>query len=297
MSDTTLDVITIGRCSVDLYGEQVGGPLEDMASFAKYVGGSPTNMAIGTAKLGLKSAVITGVGDEHLGRFVREELERHGVETRGVKTDPERLTALVILGIRDKHTFPLIFYREDCADGALTEADIPEDLVARARAVVVTGTHFSRPNLDAMSRKAIRLAKAQGARVGLDIDYRPVLWGLTGHGLGEERFVSSEAVSAHLQTILPACDLIVGTEEEVHIAGGTTDTLAAVRKIRELAPEALIVARRGRRGGVASPGPTRGDMGGGVRGRGFRVEFYNVRGAGAGFMSGFLRGWLRALPL
>ena len=83
MSDTTLDVITIGRCSVDLYGEQVGGRLEDMASFAKYVGGSPTNMAIGTARLGLKSAVITGVGDEHMGRFVREELERHGVDDAG----------------------------------------------------------------------------------------------------------------------------------------------------------------------------------------------------------------------
>ena len=297
MSDTTLDVITIGRCSVDLYGEQVGGPLEDMASFAKYVGGSPTNMAIGTAKLGLKSAVITGVGDEHMGRFVREELERHGVETRGVKTDPERLTALVILGIRDKHTFPLIFYRENCADSALTEADIDEALIARTRAVVVTGTHFSRPNLDAMSRKAVRLARANGARVGLDIDYRPVLWGLTGHGLGEERFVSSEAVSAHLQTILPACDLIVGTEEEVHIAGGTTDTLAAIRKIRELAPEALIVVKRGPMGCVAFPGPIPGDIEEGVKGPGFPVEVYNVLGAGDGFMSGFLRGWLRDLPL
>src|ERR687886_390771 len=232
MSDTTLDVITIGRCSVDLYGEQVGGRLEDLASFAKDVGGSPTNMGIGTAKLRLQSARIPRVRDQDMGRFVREELERHGVDTTGVKTDAERLTALVILGIRDKHTFPLIFYRENCADGALTEADVPEGLVARARAVVVTGTHFSRPNLDAASRKAVRLAKAKGARVGLDIDYRPVLWGLTGHGLGEERFVSSEAVTAHLQTILPACALIVGTEEEVHIAGGTTDTLAAVRRIR-----------------------------------------------------------------
>src|SRR3954451_5538950 len=297
MSDTTLDVITIGRCSVDLYGEQVGGPLEDMASFAKYVGGSPTHMAIGPAKLGLKSAVITGVGDEHMGRFVREELERHGVETRGVKTDAARLTALVILGIRDKHTFPMAVCRVNCADRALTEAQTPEDLGARARAVVVTGTHFSRPNLDAMSRKAIRLAKAKGARVGLDIDYRPVLWGLTCHGLGEERFVSSEAVSAHLQTILPACDLIVGTEEEVHIAGGTTDTLAAIRKIRELAPEALIVVKRGPMGCVAFPGPIPGDIEEGVKGPGFPVEVYNVLGAGDGFMSGFLRGWLRDLPL
>ena len=83
----TLDVITIGRSSVDLYGDQVGGRLEDMGSFSKYVGGSPTNIACGTARLGLKSAVITGVGDEHMGRFILEQLAREGVDARGVKVD------------------------------------------------------------------------------------------------------------------------------------------------------------------------------------------------------------------
>jgi 5-dehydro-2-deoxygluconokinase len=117
----TLDVITIGRSSVDLYGAQVGGRLEDMGSFQKYIGGSPTNMAAGTARLGLKSALITRVGDEHMGRFIREELAREGVDVRGVRTDPERLTALVLLGIRDDRQFPLIFYRENCADMALCE--------------------------------------------------------------------------------------------------------------------------------------------------------------------------------
>ena len=102
----TLDVITIGRSSVDLYGAQVGGRLEDMGSFQKYIGGSPTNMAAGTARLGLKSALITRVGDEHMGRFIREELAREGVDVRGVQTDPERLTALVLLGIRDDKQFP-----------------------------------------------------------------------------------------------------------------------------------------------------------------------------------------------
>ena len=97
----TLDLITIGRSSVDLYGDQIGGRLEDMGSFSKYIGGSPTNIACGTARLGLKSAVITGVGDEHMGRFIVEQLAREGVDTRGVKVDPERLTALVLLGIRD----------------------------------------------------------------------------------------------------------------------------------------------------------------------------------------------------
>jgi 5-dehydro-2-deoxygluconokinase len=136
----TLDVITIGRSSVDLYGAQVGGRLEDMASFQKYIGGSPTNMAAGTARLGLKSALITRVGNEHMGRFIREELAREGVDVRGVKTDDERLTALVILGIRDEHQFPLIFYRENCADMALCEDDIDEDFIASTRSVIATGT-------------------------------------------------------------------------------------------------------------------------------------------------------------
>src|ERR1700689_145004 len=119
-----LDLITIGRSSVDLYGAQVGGRLEDMGSFHKYIGGSPTNIAAGTARLGLRSALITRVGDEHMGRFIREELAKEGVDVRGVRTDPDRLTALVLLGIRDDTQFPLIFYRADCADMALCEDDI-----------------------------------------------------------------------------------------------------------------------------------------------------------------------------
>ena len=103
----TLDVICIGRSSVDLYGQQVGGRLEDMTSFAKYVGGCPTNISIGAARLGLKPGLITAVGDEHMGRFIKEQATAEGVDIRGVKTDPERLTSLVILGIRDEHTFPL----------------------------------------------------------------------------------------------------------------------------------------------------------------------------------------------
>src|SRR3712207_4950151 len=182
MASPALDVITIGRSSVDLYGQQVGGRLEDMASFSKAVGGCPSNIAIGTARLGLKSGLITRVGDEAMGRFIREQMEREGVATQGIKTDPKRLTALVILGVRDDKSFPLIFYRENCADMALCEDDIDEGFVASAAAVVVTGTHFSKENTAAAQMKAIRIAKANGRRVVFDVDYRPNLWGLLGHG-------------------------------------------------------------------------------------------------------------------
>ena len=291
----TLDVITIGRSSVDLYGAQVGGRLEDMASFQKYVGGSPTNMATGTARLGLKSALITRVGNEHMGRFILEELAKEGVDTRGVKTDPERLTALVLLGIRDEKQFPLIFYRENCADMALCEDDIDEGFIAQSRSVVATGTHLSHPKTEAAVLKALTLARKHGARTALDIDYRPNLWGLAGHGDGESRFIESAKVTAKLQQTLHLFDLIVGTEEEFHIAGGTTDTIAALRAVRAVC-RATLVCKRGSMGAVAFTGAVPDSLDDGQTGPGFPIEVFNVLGAGDGFMSGLLKGWLDDEP-
>ena len=293
---TQLDVICIGRSSVDLYGQQVGGRLEDMASFSKAVGGCPTNIAIGTARLGLKSGLITRVGDEHMGRFIREQAEREGVDVRGVKTDPARLTALVLLGIRDDKTFPLIFYRENCADSALDETDIDEAYIASSQAVLVSGTHFARENTARAQKLAIQFAKKHGRKVVFDIDYRPNLWGLAGHGAGEERYIKSDNVSQRLQPILRDCDLIVGTEEEVMIAGGIDEPLKALRAIREHSA-ATLVMKRGPMGCVVFPGAIPDDIEEGIKGPGFPVEVYNVLGAGDAFMSGFLRGWLRDEPL
>ena len=255
----TLDVITIGRAGVDLYGAQVGGRLEDMGSFRKYLGGSPTNIACGTARLGLRSALVTRVGDEHMGRFIREELGREGVDVRGVKTDPERLTALVILGIRDETQFPLIFYRENCADMALCEDDIDEGFIAESRAVVATGTHLSHPRTEEAVLKALHLARKHGAQTALDIDYRPNLWGLAGHGDGDSRFIESAAVTAKLQSTLHLFDLIVGTEEEVLIASGEENLLSALKTIRANS-SATIVLKRGPMGCIVYDGPVPDDL-------------------------------------
>jgi 5-dehydro-2-deoxygluconokinase len=291
-----LDVITVGRCSVDLYGQQIGSRLEDIASFAKSVGGCPSNIAIGTARLGLKSAVITRVGDEQMGRYVREQMAREGVATDGITTDPQRLTSLVLLSVENDKTFPLIFYRDNCADSALCEADIDEKFVASSAALLVTGTHFARPLNDAAQRKAMKIAKANGRKICLDIDYRPNLWGLAGHGAGEERYIKSDKVSEHIKTVLPDCDLIVGTEEEVHIAAGSEDTLTALKTIRSLS-SATIVLKRGPMGCVVYPGAIPNRLEDGIVGQGFPIEVYNVLGAGDAFFSGFLRGWLKNEPL
>ena len=291
-----LDLITIGRSSVDLYGEQVGGRLEDMGSFAKYVGGSPTNTAVGAARLGLRAGLLTRVGDDHFGRFIREELVRCGVDVRGVITDSRRLTALAVLGIRDERRFPLLFYRENCADMALCEADVDPSLIVSAGAVLINGTHLSQPGVRAASRKAAELARAAGGRVVFDIDYRPVLWGLTAPDAGENRFVVSAAVTAQLQEIAPLCDLIVGTEEEFHILGGSTDTMSSLRAVRARTP-AVLVCKLGAQGCVAFEGSIGARLDSGLQGPGFAVEVFNILGAGDAFMSGFLRGWLRGSPM
>jgi 5-dehydro-2-deoxygluconokinase len=290
--ERNLELITIGRSSVDLYGAQIGGRLEDMGGFAKYVGGSPTNTAIGASRLGLRTGLITRVGADHMGRFIREELVRDGVDIRGVKSDPERLTALVILGIRDHQTFPLIFYRENCADMALCDDDIDEEFVRSAGAVLLSGTHLSRPNVFAASLKAAQIAKANGRKVAFDIDYRPVLWGLEARDMGENRFVAHEEVTSQLQRIVELCDLIVGTEEEIHILGGTSDTIDAMRAIRTKT-DGLIICKLGAEGCAAFAGPIPDKIEQGVVVRGFPVEVFNVLGAGDAFMAGFLRGWLR----
>ncbi|CCJ74414.1 5-keto-2-deoxygluconokinase / uncharacterized domain [Cronobacter condimenti 1330] len=286
-----LDVICIGRVAVDLYAQQIGARLEDVTSFAKYLGGSSGNVAFGTAIQGLKSAMLARVGDEHNGRFLRETLSRAGVNTDYLITDKQRLTALVMLGIKDQETFPLIFYRDNCADMALTPQDINEDYIACARALAVTGTHLSHPDTRAAVLKALEYARRHGLRTALDIDYRPVLWGLTSPGDGETRYVESEPVTRQLQEVLHLFDLVVGTEEEFHIAGGSTDTLTALKNVRH-ATQATLVCKRGPMGCVVLEGAVPDSWDTIPLYQGVRVDVLNVLGAGDAFMSGLLRGWL-----
>jgi 5-dehydro-2-deoxygluconokinase len=286
------ELVCIGRTCVDLYGEQIGAPLESVQSFQMYVGGSASNVCIGAARLGIRTAMIARVGDEPLGRFVRNTFVKENVDVRGVRFDPDRLTGLITLAIRQCDDFPRIFYYENAADLALSEADIDEDLTGSAKALLVTGTHFSRPNLDAASRKAIRIAKANHRRVAFDIDYRPVLWGLTSHGRGEQMFVESKHVSGHLQSILPDCDLVAGTEEELCIAGGTTDLHRALQAIRART-EAVIICKRGAQGSMVYAGEIPHFLESGLSAATFPVEILNSTGAGDAFLAGFLYGWIR----
>jgi 5-dehydro-2-deoxygluconokinase len=291
-----LDLICLGRAAVDFYGEQVGGRLEDMQSFTKYLGGSSANLCAGVARLGLRSSMLTRVGNEHMGRFVRESLAAFGADVSHVKTDPDRLTASVVLGIEGTGSYPHIFFRENCADMGVCVDDFDESYIASSGAFAVTGTHLSTERTRAAVEQAFRWAKKKGTKCILDIDYRPVLWRLTAAGDGASRFVASDIVTASLQPLIPLCDLVVGTEEEIRIAGGSDDVLTAIRRIRALTA-APIVIKRGATGCSIVPGAVPDDLDQALVVPGFPVEVLNVLGAGDAFLSGFLYGWLRGASL
>jgi 5-dehydro-2-deoxygluconokinase len=293
---SALDLVCIGRTCVDLYAEQEGARLEDVQSFRKYVGGSATNIAFGTARLGVKSAMLTRVGEEHMGRYVRRTLADNGVDTSHVRFDPERLTPYVLLAVREIEDFPRIFAYGEATDMAVSEEDVDPDFIASSKALLITGTPFSRSGPRAASFKAVRAAREAGSRIVFDLDYRPVFWGVASHERGGEMFVESKEVTEVYRSVLPDCDLVVGTEEEVRIAGGSTDTVEALRSIREL-NGATIVLKVGAMGAVVFLDGIPDNLEDGVRVPGFPVEVFNSVGAGDAFMSGFLSGWLREEPL
>ena len=287
-----LDVVCLGRMAVDFYAQQIGARLEDVASFAKYLGGSSANTAFGCARLGLKAGMISRVGDDAMGRFLTETIAREGCDVSHVGVDPSRLTGAVVLGIKDKDTFPLIFLRENCADMAIGEAEIEEAYIARSRALLITGTHFSTESINRISNLALDRARKNDVRTVLDIDYRPVLWGLTKRGDGETRYIESETVTAHLQRLLPKFDLVIGTIEEFNIAGGSSDVMQSLSAIRRNT-KAVLVVKRGATGCAVIDGAIPRSLDDAFNGSGVEVEVLNVLGAGDAFSAGFLSGWVR----
>src|SRR5688572_32811449 len=147
--------------------------------------------------------MLARVGKEQMGQFVREALARDAVDVGHVTTDPQRLTALVVLGIEGDGSYPHIFFREQCADMGLEVGDFDERYIASSRALAVTGTHLSTEQTRTAVEQAFRWARANDTRTILDIDYRPVLWKLTAAGEGASRFVPSAEVTAALPGLLP----------------------------------------------------------------------------------------------
>src|SRR5436853_529731 len=170
------DLLAVGRSSIDLYANEVGAPFTEIKSFAAYVGGCPTNISVGTRRLGLRAAALTAVGQDPVGDFILNFLEREGVVTRFIPRKLDHRTSAVILGIEPPDKFPLVYYRDNCADIEPTIDDVLAAPIAESRALLISGTGLSREPSRSATLFAAEQAKSHGATVFLDLDFRPDQW-------------------------------------------------------------------------------------------------------------------------
>jgi 5-dehydro-2-deoxygluconokinase len=276
MTGEPFDLITMGRVGVDLYPQQIGVHLPDVRTFAKSLGGTATNVAVAAARLGHRTAVVTKVGDDPFGAYVRQALAGFGVDTRYVSTHPALRTPVVFCEIFPPDDFPLYFYREPKApDMELAAADLDLDAVRAARIFWVTVTGLS----DEPSRSAtLRALEARGRSGGtvLDLDYRPMFW------------PSREEARRWVQEALPFVTVAVGNQDECDTAVGVREPRAAADALRELGVE-LAVVKQGPRGVLAVDGADAVEV------PPVPVEVVNGLGAGDAFggalCHGLLSGW------
>ena len=273
------DILCVGRSSIDLYAHEIGVPITGVKSFDAYVGGCPTNVSVGTRRLGLRSVLLTAVGTDQVGDFVLDFLAREGVNIDFVPRIPERRTSAALLTIQPPDRFPLTFYRDNCADLGLTIEHVRNAPVADTRIVFLTGTSLSEDPSRTATLFAAETARAHGRIVLVDIDYRPGLW------------PSAEAFGVNVRRLLASADLARGTEEEVCAASGSAAAMDGVGRLLEAGLPTLIL-KRGGDGAVvcrrdAEP----------VAVAPFKIEVLNVLGAGDAFASGFIYGLVHAFRL
>jgi len=275
----TYDVLAMGRSCIDLYAHQIGVPITDVTSFDAYVGGCPTNVSVGTRRLGLRSALLTAIGDDQVGEFVTAFLDRERVDTSFIPRKPGRRTSAVILTIQPPDRFPLTFYRDNCADRALTVDDVARAPVGDSRVVFLTGTGLSHEPARSATFAAAAGARKAGVAVVVDIDYRADQW------------ESATAFAEQMHALLGSATLAVGTEEELAAAAASTDIATSVATILGRGIDALIVKRGARGSTVFRPRMAPVDV------APFPIDVLNVLGAGDAFASGFLYGYLQGWTL
>jgi 5-dehydro-2-deoxygluconokinase len=273
-----LDVLVMGRSGVDIYPLQTGVGLEDVETFAKFLGGSAANVAVAAARLGHAPALVTGVGDDPFGRFVRRALRDLGVDDRFVVVDPDHPTPVTFCEVFPPDDFPLYFYRRPTApDLQIRPADLDLDAVRTADLLWATVTGLS----EEPSRAAHHAAwEARGRRrhTVLDLDYRPMFW------------VSAAEAAAQVRAALPHVTVAVGNREECEVAVGETDPDRAADALLAAGVE-LAVVKQGPKGVL---GKTRSER---VIVPPTPVEVVNGLGAGDAFGGSLVHGLLAGLPL
>jgi 5-dehydro-2-deoxygluconokinase len=275
-----LEVITMGRISVDLYPEQLGVPLADVRSFAKGLGGSPTNVAVAAARLGRRSAVITKVGDDGFGPYCRAALEGFGVDARWVGTDPELRTPIAFCEIFPPDDFPLTFYRAPAAPDLMLRADeLDLDAIAAAPLAWTTGTGLSREPSRAATLAVLEARRDSDGITVHDLDDRPMLW-----PAGEDR-------TAPARVAVSRATVVVGNQAEAAVAVGEGSPREQAERLLELGARTAIV-KQGPRGVL---GATRdGEL---VEVQAVPVDVVCGLGAGDAFGGALCHGLLSGWPL
>lgn len=273
----TFDVLSVGRLAVDLYATQVGVPLSAVTQFNLYVGGCPANVAVGTRRLGLRTAMVSRVSNDGLAENLLNFMRGEGINIESVTCDSEHLTGLAFLSIIPPETFPLVYYRPDPADLYLSLDDMRRAPIADSRILFVAGTNFSADPSRTSVLWAMEQARAAGRKVVLDIDLRKSLW------------KDLELFGVNLRTAVRLSDIVIGTEEELTTAAGITDVDQAAKLLLRLGAEAVAVKRGGAGAEVHT---TDGNI---HTAKPFKVEVLNVLGAGdawaSGFIYAYLNGW------
>ena len=291
----TYDTLHMGRSSIDLYSNDVGSPFAEITSFAAYVGGSPTNISVGARRLGLNCALLTAVGDDPVGDFILHFLNNEGVETKFIPRKPQHRSSAVVLGIEPPDKFPLVYYRENCADINLTIDDVLAAPVTDCKVFQFAGTNLSKEPSRSATLFAAELARQSGAKVVFDLDFRPDQW----H--------DARAFGVVVRSAMRLVDVVIGTQDEINAAMLSRleqmslthsqvsdtkvqgDSRSAIQTLLTFGPEAVMekVGSQGARVHLQSGEVT--DV------PGFPVEVYNILGAGdafgAGFLYGYVRGW------
>ena len=286
------DLLCIGRSSIDLYSNDIGVAFPEITSFGAFVGGCPTNISVGTRRLGLRSAILTAVGDDPVGEFLLKFLIEEDIDTRFVVVKPEHRTSAVVLGIEPPDRFPLVYYRENCADIELNIDDVIASPIADSRAVLISGTGLSKEPSRSATLFATELAKTNDRQVFLDLDFRADQW----H--------DPRAFGVSIRSALQNVNIAIGTEEEIKAASLTDvsqisiedsqvsnpniegDMKEAIRLILDTGIDALVV-KRGSDG--ADVYLQTDDF---IHIPPYPVEVYNTLGAGDAFASGFIYGIL-----
>jgi len=291
------DIITMGRSSIDLYSQNIGAEFIDIKGFDAFVGGSPLNIATGCTRLGLKSALLTGIGDDKIGDFILNFLEKEKIESKFIPRIKGARSSAVVLGIKPPDQFPLVYYRDNAADSRITIDDVIAADISQFKMLEISGTAMNIEPTRSAVFYAVEIAHENNVPVVLDLDFRADQW--------------SDVRSFGIMTraVLPKVKIVIGTEEEVLAASlkdaaqvsikhqqisaptVTGNIEQSIQKIMDCGVEILVV-KRGSEGATfyTSDGKKR-DV------PGFPVKILNVLGAGDAFASGFIYGFLKGWDL